>query len=77
MVFLCGYVCFLQLLLTRDPQLVSQTATLLKAALAHNEDVLARLYRTGLFYFTLSYAGNNFNELASLFHASHLKQAHR
>lgn len=36
-----------QLLLTRDPAIVAQSAALLETTLAHNEEALARLYRTG------------------------------
>lgn len=42
----CVWFC-LQALLTRDPDIVPQACKVLHLALEHNEDVLARLYRTG------------------------------
>lgn len=62
------------MLLTGEPQLVSLSARLLLTVLRHNQDALAALYRTGLFFFALLYCGSDLREVAALLHAAHLKQ---
>ena len=54
-------------MLTGEPSLVSMSAALLEAMLAHNSASLATLYQTGVFFFGLAYCGSNLVEIGHLF----------
>lgn len=62
-------------MLTGEPALVENAASLLKAILTRNPKAMARLYNTGAFYFALAYGGSNLDSLAQLFASTHAYQA--
>jgi DnaJ family protein C protein 13 len=66
-----------QVVLTGEPALVAGGCALLLAVLRHNEEAMAGLYRTGVFFFLLAYCGSNLGEAARLLGAAHLRQAFR
>jgi DnaJ family protein C protein 13 len=65
----------LQAMLTGEPALVENAASLLKAILTRNPKSMARLYNTGAFYFALAYGGSNLDSVAQLFASTHAYQA--
>lgn len=65
-----------KLLLSNDSAVVEQSAVLLHSLVQCNLIACSKLYLTGAFYFGCRYTGNNFLEIARLFHVSHLKQSH-
>lgn len=62
-------------MLTGEPALVENAASLLKAILTRNPKAMARLYNTGAFYFALAYGGSNLDSVAELFASTHSHQA--
>ncbi|KAG0618514.1 hypothetical protein M758_4G070400 [Ceratodon purpureus] len=64
-----------QAMLTGEPALVENAASLLKAILTRNPKSMARLYNTGAFYFALAYGGSNLDSVAQLFVSTHAYQA--
>jgi len=64
-----------QFLLARSPDLVEIVASLLKTVIQFNDESLKQFFKTGAFYFILSYPGSNFLELAHLLAITHKKQA--
>jgi DnaJ family protein C protein 13 len=64
-----------QLLLSEDPGLVAAAASLLLEIIEPNPEAMARLYRTGAFFFALAYPGSNLAEVAALLRGAHLRQA--
>lgn len=63
-------------ILTGEPILISEAAKLLYSLVKDNDEAMAGLYRTGVFFFLLAYRGSNLVEVARLLHATHLHQAH-
>jgi DnaJ family protein C protein 13 len=63
-----------QTLLCNDGRIVGIGASLLFKLLQYNQDTMPKFYLTGVFFFALSYLGNNFLAIAHLLHCSHLKQ---
>ena len=63
-----------QVTLTGEPTLVAAAASLLLLLVEHNDEAASGLYRTGIFFFLLSYCGSNLVEVARLFKAVHLRQ---
>lgn len=63
-----------QSLLCNDHRVVEATAELLHKLLQHNEGASSKFYLTGAFFFLCCYTGSNFQSLARLLHAMHLKQ---
>jgi hypothetical protein len=66
-----------QSLLCNDHRVVATGAELLHKLILHNEDAVSKFYLTGVFLFALNYTGNNFQPLAELLDATHLKQHFR
>lgn len=64
-----------QLLLAKSPDLVEYTALVLRIVLQYNEECLKYFFRSGAFYFMLSYPGSNFVEISQLLELCHEKQA--
>ena len=64
-----------QAFLCHDPHIVSGVASLLYTILEYNAETLPILFRTGAFFFSMMYTGNNFLEIARLLQLAHLKQA--
>lgn len=62
-------------MLSGEPSIVESAAALLKAVVTRNPKALARLYRTGAFYFALAYPGSNLLSIAELFAVTHMHQA--
>lgn len=63
-----------QVALTGEPALVAAISVLILKLVEHNEDAMASLYQTGIFFFLLSYCGSNLVEVSRLFKAAHLRQ---
>ena len=63
-----------QSLLCSDARVVETGANLLYKLLLHNESTLSKLYRSGIFFFALSYTGSNFSVIARLIEYTHLCQ---
>jgi DnaJ family protein C protein 13 len=64
------------LLLANDLQVVNAVAELLLDLCHLHHAAAEQLFRTGAFYFACSFTGSNFQTLARLFAATHLRQAH-
>lgn len=64
-----------QLLLSRSPEVVSGTASLLHTVLEYDEACLKTLFQRGAFFFIFAYPGSNFQQVARLLLVSHQKQA--
>ena len=63
-----------QITLTGEPSLVAAASSLLLLLVEYDYEAMSGLYRTGIFFFLLSYCGSNLLEVAKLFKAAHLKQ---
>ena len=63
-----------QVVLTGEPVLVAAASVLVLKLVEHNEEAMASLYQTGVFFFLLSYCGSNLVEVSRLFKAAHLRQ---
>jgi DNAJ protein RME-8 N-terminal len=66
-----------QSILCNDPAVVDEAAGLLYKLTQYNEEATSKLYLTGVFFFMACYTGSNFQSLAKLMHATHLKQHFR
>lgn len=64
-----------QAILTGEPGIVENAASLLKAIVTRNPKAMVRLYSTGAFYFALAYPGSNLLSIAHLFSVTHVHQA--
>ena len=64
-----------QAVLCNEAAVVAAACRLLRLVLEHNAEALATLYRTGVFFFALAYAGQNYLDIAALLKLAHLKQA--
>lgn len=63
-----------QVTLTGEPSLVVAASSLLLLLVEHDYEAMSGLYRTGVFFFLLSYCGSNLLEVAKLFKVAHLRQ---
>lgn len=61
-------------MLCGDAAVVDRAAQLLLALVRRNPRTLARLYRTGVFYFALAYPGSNLGPIAELLCETHMRQ---
>eukprot|EP01064_Diplonema_japonicum_P030924 TRINITY_DN5388_c1_g1_i1.p1 TRINITY_DN5388_c1_g1~~TRINITY_DN5388_c1_g1_i1.p1 ORF type:complete len:2479 (+),score=758.14 TRINITY_DN5388_c1_g1_i1:52-7488(+) len=66
-----------QIMLTLDPGLVNRCASLLCELMEDNPHSSARLYLTGVFFFSLMYMGSDIKPICKLFHLCHENQAFR
>ena len=66
-----------QLMLVNNPTLVENAAEMLTTIVDCNEDAMAKLYLTGVFFFAMAYSGSNFLKISTLLHKTHLNQQFR
>ena len=63
-----------QVLLTQHPKLIETASVLIKMIVQENDDLVRKLYRSGLFCFAFMYQGSNVLPLVELVKATHNKQ---
>ena len=63
-----------QLFVTQQPRLIEKAAILIKMIAVENEEVVRKLYRTGLFCFAFMYQGSNVLPLVELVKVTHTQQ---
>jgi len=66
-----------QAMLCNEARVVEAAASLIHTLMMHNHEACAKVYLTGLFFFAMGYTGSNFQTMAKLIHATHLKQNFR
>ena len=66
-----------QLMLVNNPTLVENAADTIRIITENNEDAMAKLYLTGIFFFAMAYSGSNFLKISNMLYATHLKQHFR
>lgn len=63
-----------QILMTQHPKLIESASILIKLIVDENEELVRKLYRTGLFCFAFMYKGSNVLPLAMLVKETHDRQ---
>ena len=64
-----------QAMLAGSPLLVDTAAQLITELVHHNPAATVKLYLTGVFFFVFAYTGSNWEAMAKLLDATHLKQS--